>query len=366
MVVSSWDDFPVHQTAEYIRHAATSDRNFYDRYYFNMAPESGDWFAIFGLGQYPNLGTTDAFVNVRLEGEQHVVRSSKPLVDRADTSVGPIRVEVIEPLQRLRVVVEPTEHSVAMDVTWEGSGPVVEEPLQYLRSRGKVVFNTQRLAQLGRWTGTLSVGGRDLAVTADTCFGSRDRSWGVRPVGEPEPDGIRQGVNAMAGMWNYYPMQFDDHAIYYICQETAEGKRNLVQAERVWNDPSREIEDLGEPEHEHQFVPGTRELRHSTIRFPHAKIEIDCEPLLVNWLSIGTGYGMDADWRHGMYQGPDLVVQGRVLQVDEIKGLAQYGVVDHVGRFSYDGKVGYGLYEHGFFGPFPRYGMTDGGMGAPA
>jgi hypothetical protein len=66
-----------------------------------------------------------------------------------------------------------------------------------------------------------------------------------------------------------------------------------------------------------------------------------------------------------MYQGPSPVVQGKVLKVPEIMGLAQYGVVDHVGRFAYDGQVGYGLYEHGFFGPFERYGMTDGAMGAP-
>ena len=56
MSLSSWDDYPVHQAAEFIAHPATSDRNFYDRYYFNMHPSSGDWFAIFGYGQYPNLG----------------------------------------------------------------------------------------------------------------------------------------------------------------------------------------------------------------------------------------------------------------------------------------------------------------------
>ena len=75
---------------------------------------------------------------------------------------------------------------------------------------------------------------------------------------------------------------------------------------------------------------------------------------------------MDADWRHGMYQGPDLVVQGKVLSVEqEVKPLGQYGVVDHVARYSYDGNVGYGLYEHGFFGPFNRYGLTDGAAVAP-
>ena len=362
-MVTSWDDYPVHQTAEYIAHPATSDRNFYDRYYFNMHPSSDEYFAIFGLGQYPNLGVTDAFVDVRIGSEQHIVRSSAPLVDRMDTTVGPIRVEVIEPLKTLRVIVEPTEHSVAMDVTWRGIGPVVEEPRQYLRNQGRVVFDTQRLAQLGTWEGTLSVAGTDIAVTPDHCGGSRDRSWGVRPVGEPEADGIRQGTNVMAGMWNYFPMQFEDHAIYYICQERNDGYRDLVQADRVWNDGR--IEQLGAIEHEHRFHPGTRILAGSVVRFPQAGVEITCTPLLTHYLSIGTGYGMDADWRHGMYQGPEAVTNGLVLKVDDIKGIAQYGVVDQVGRFEYAGNTGYGLYEHGFFGPFERYGMTDGAMGAP-
>ena len=113
MTLSSWDDFPVHQAPELIAHPGTSDRNFYDRYYFNMYPTSAEWSAIFGFGQYPNLGVVDAFVDVRLGGAQHIVRASKPLKDRADLSVGPFHIEVLEPLHRLRVVVDPTEHDVA-------------------------------------------------------------------------------------------------------------------------------------------------------------------------------------------------------------------------------------------------------------
>ncbi len=77
MSLSSWDDYPVHQAAEFIAHPATSDRNFYDRYYFNMHPSSGDWFAIFGYGQYPNLGVVDAFIDVRHGGAQHIVRARR-------------------------------------------------------------------------------------------------------------------------------------------------------------------------------------------------------------------------------------------------------------------------------------------------
>jgi hypothetical protein len=356
MMPTSWDDYPVHQASEFIAHPATSDRNFYDRYYFNLHPCSDEYSAIFGFGLYPNLGVKDAFVTVRLGGEQHVVRASSPLGDRMDTSVGPLRVEVLEPLRRLRFVCEPTEHTVAMDVTWEGSVPAIAEPRQFLRSEGRVVFDTQRLAQTGRWSGTLSVAGRDFAVTPDRCWGVRDRSWGVRPVGEREPDGIRQGKHVMSGMWNYYPMMFEDHSIFYICHEQDDGRRPLVQSERVW--PDGRIEDLGPSEHEHVLVEGTREIASSVIRFPEAGITINCTAVLPNYLAVGTGYGLDADWRHGMYQGPETVVQGRVLQVDEIQLIARYAVIDHVGRFEYDGKVGWGLLEQAFIGPFSKYGIA--------
>ncbi len=364
-VVSAWDDFPVHQAAEWIRHVAPSDKNFYDRYYFNLHGSDDTLLAIFGMGQYPNLGVQDAFVVVRIGDEHHVVRSSRPITDRSDLSVGPFRIEVLEPLKRLRVVLEDTEHSLSMDVIWEGSGAVIPEPGQYLRSKGKIVFDTQRLAQLGSWEGSLTVGERTFEVTPDRWMGSRDRSWGVRPVGEPDQDGIRKGANVMAGMWNYFPIRFDDHNIYLINHEQPDGARMLVQAERQWHDPSRSIEELGHFEHEHHFVAGTRELTHSTITFPESGMTLECRSLLCNYLGVGTGYGLDADWRHGMWQGEELVVQGFVKPVAEVAPLGRYAVLDHVGRFEYDGNVGYGLYEQGFFGPFPRYGMTDGVMGAP-
>lgn len=47
-----------------------------------------------------------------------------------------------------------------------------------------------RYAQTGRWSGWLEVDGTRHQVTPDRWWGSRDRSWGIRPVGEPEPPGI--------------------------------------------------------------------------------------------------------------------------------------------------------------------------------
>ena len=45
-MLSGWDDFPVHQVAETIRHVGPSDRNFYDRYYFNLHGSSDELFLV--------------------------------------------------------------------------------------------------------------------------------------------------------------------------------------------------------------------------------------------------------------------------------------------------------------------------------
>jgi hypothetical protein len=357
-IVSAWDDYPVHQTAEFIRHVATSDRNFYDRYYFNMHGSTDELFAIFGFGQYPNLGVQDAFLTVRKGEDHYVVRASRPITDRMDMKTGPFDIDIIEPLKCLRFVVEPNEHDLFMDVMWTGVTPAIPEPNQFLRSEGKVVFDTQRLAQCGIWEGTLTIAGETVSITPDRWWGTRDRSWGVRPVGEQEPQGIRTGVPSMAGMWNYFPMQFDDHCIFYINHEEADGTRKLVQSERVWADGR--IEQLGRFEWEHEMQPGTRLMKRSIIRFPDAPdgpIEVRCESLLPHFFGIGSGYGLDADWRHGMYQGPDTVVQGLHKPVSEIWQLGQFAVVDHVARFEYDGHVGHGLYEQAFIGAFPKVGL---------
>ena len=108
-MLSKFDDYPVHQISDVIRFTQTSDRNFYDRYYFNMFNQTGDIFVVFGLGQYPNLAVQDGFVLVR-QGDVHdVLRASKPLGDRSDISAGPMRIEIIEGLQKMRLVVEKNE-----------------------------------------------------------------------------------------------------------------------------------------------------------------------------------------------------------------------------------------------------------------
>ena len=364
--ISSADEYPIHQNAQPVRFVGTSDRNFYDRAYFNCHACSDQLFLILGMGQYPNLGTQDAFAAVRRGDQHHVVRASRELDDRNDLGVGPFRVEVVKPLERIRVVLEPNEFAIAFELEWRGSIPVIEEPRHFLRSHGRVLFDTCRFSQTGRWSGWLQVAGEEFQVEPGSWWGNRDRSWGVRPIGEAEAPGIREGELAMQGMWNYSPMQFADHTILYLLHEDADGIRHLEEARRVWCDPTREAECLGRPEYTHKLISGTRVIEASTLHFPEAPnggFDVNVTPLLACGIGVGTGYGLDADWRHGMYQGK-LVVQGKSWDHETVWPLSQYAVIDHVARFEYAGQVGYGLHEHGFFGCFPKYGMQDAASGA--
>ena len=47
------DEYPVHQVPQPIAWPGSSDRNFYDRSYFNAHDRTGEIFLITGIGYYP-------------------------------------------------------------------------------------------------------------------------------------------------------------------------------------------------------------------------------------------------------------------------------------------------------------------------
>lgn len=353
MTISPLDEWPIHQVAMSMRHVGTSDRNFYDRSYFNAHDGTGDVFCVFGMGQYPNLGVQDAFWLVADASTHRVVRSSRALTDdRMDTTCGPLRVEVVEPLKVLRVICEPTDHGPACDMTWTGSIPAHEEPGQRMRLNERQTFDSMRYAQTGRWEGWIEVDGERREVTPDRWWGSRDRSWGIRPVGEPEPAGIQAARPLEGFWWLYAPMQFEEFSILCIRQDAPDGTPVLRQAVRVW--PDGRVDDLGEPHVDLTFRDGTREVTAATFHLVDpddgTSLDVGVEVLLPVWLGKGTGYGFDDDWRHGMWQG-DEVVQGVSYDLtDPDVAASMFGIQESVSRFTCGDHVGHGMLEWLFLG----------------
>ena len=184
------DEHPIHQAPLSLRHVPASDRNFYDRCYYNAHDRTGDIFLITGGGVYPNLGVVDAYATVRRGDTQWSVRCSDAMDERPlDLEVGPYQVEVIEPLKKLRLICDADDHGIGFDLTWDGSHPAVMEQAHLMRKGTRAILDASRFAQLGSWEGVLRVDGEEITVDPETWVGSRDRSWGIRPVGEPETPG---------------------------------------------------------------------------------------------------------------------------------------------------------------------------------
>jgi hypothetical protein len=68
-MLTKGDDFPIHQTPEPIAYAG-SDRNFYDRYFFNAYAPDGSAFAGVAYGVYPALSVADAHIAVVKDGKE--------------------------------------------------------------------------------------------------------------------------------------------------------------------------------------------------------------------------------------------------------------------------------------------------------
>src|ERR1700689_5428984 len=111
------DEYPLHQAPLSMRYVASSDRNFYDRCYFNAHDRTGDIFLVTGAGIYPQLGVKDAYAVVRRGDKQPVIRASDALNDDRGMAleVGPYRVEVVEAPQRIRLICDADSAGIGFD-----------------------------------------------------------------------------------------------------------------------------------------------------------------------------------------------------------------------------------------------------------
>lgn len=373
------DEFPIHQTPLSMQFVSSSDRNFYDRCYLNAHDRTGNVFLVTGLGVYPNLGVIDAYACVRVGDTQHAVHFSDALGDdRMSQQVGPYRVEIVDPLNELRVVCDADDLGIGFDLRWTGAFPVVQEQPHLWRTGNKAILDATRFAQVGNWAGELRVAGNTYDVTPDIWCGTRDRSWGIRPVGEPEPPGRAAAETAAdwGFWWSYLPLQFDDFAIVVIAQEDGQGNRTANDAVRVWPADSERaragkgVELLGWPRFRYRYRPGTRDAVGVTIDCQASDgsplvIEVESKGYVV--LASGCGYGSDPSWGHGQWKGRGWS-QG--IQVDmtapDVVAMMPFGVIDHIGHAvltDVDGtsREGWGLFEHATMGAHVPSGFDDFG-----
>jgi hypothetical protein len=117
----------------------------------------------FGFGKYVNRNVVDAYGGVSQGLEQWTLRASRALnSDVNSLNVGPMRYEIIEPLQQVRVVLEANEHQpIAYDLMLEGMLPCVTEEREDRRTLTgyRHSANQIRYHQIGVARGWIEVAG---------------------------------------------------------------------------------------------------------------------------------------------------------------------------------------------------------------
>jgi hypothetical protein len=309
-VLTPFDDFPIHPSADPIAHPATGDPNHYDRYWFNGHQKNGDFYFGAAMGHYPVRGVIDAAFSIVRDGVQHSVFASGAMPDDRSTVVGPIRIEVSEPMRTIRYVVEPNEHGIECDLTFRARTVAIEEPRQTRVSpQGVLTTDSTRLTQWGVWEGTVSVDGDELTVDPQEVPGTRDRSWGTRPVGEQlRLNRPRQGIQIC---WLWAPLHFGDRFTHLALHEYSDGSRWLESALVLDPLPSGAAPWGGEGVREGSNVryklayePGRREMKTAELWFDdpaEGEVHIVLDKVLT-FRMRGIGY-WHPYWSHGSNHG---------------------------------------------------------------
>ena len=333
-VLLRFDEYPCHQITASFAGVAGSDAAWNDGHYICAADQAGRVCLASTLRLYANNDVLDGFVCVRHEGRQHNIRLSRRLRPAMDElAVGPLRIELVEPMRALRLVLEENEHGIALDLMCRGGTLPYEDPAEVTRIDGRLVSERTTYELTGACEGWVQVGGRRVELDPATASFFRNHSWGYQ-AGRGGPKlyaaparGARRRVPGVR-QWMLFAMP--GHGGFYFADPSgraAAGKGAIMLADRV-------VPVTG-VEHDLRFYPGGRRLRSGMFQLTDAEGAVRrYEVTDLGWVyTQGGGYfgGFNDGLGQGVYRG-DHHVEGEVWDVSH-----PTEVVDEAGRaFEFD------------------------------
>lgn len=358
------DDYPVHQAPVPLAQTAAPAINHYDRYFFNgYSPDGSRYFAA-ALGYYPNRRVMDAAFAV-LRGDEIVsVIASRPApADPTETRVGPMQLTVEEPMRSLRLAVDFGEVGLEADARFVARTAPVEEP-RYFYASGPVAFiDYTRFTQWGCWEGRLTVDGETWDLSGGSVLGCRDRSWGIRPVGE-QPPGTSMEPQFF---WLWAPLWFQDVCLHFDVNEDGAGTRwHFVGAKVPLLD--RDEEGPSAPggtvawarwvDYSIRWRSGTRWSESCDVRMQLSDgemVEVSLEPL-ATFQMRALGY-LHPEFGHGRWHGAEVVHTER-WKVSETNPTDPFFLhCQQIVRASWGEKQGIGVLEQLAIGPHAPTGL---------
>jgi len=367
-MLSRFDDYPIHQTPEPIAHRATSDPNAYDRYWFNGVDRDARFYFGAALGLYPHQQVMDAHFSILTDGEQHALHASR-LAPRepSETVVGPLSLEVREPMRRLRLAIAPNATGIEAELEFVSRAPAVEEARARMKAGATTrnLVDMTRFTQFGTWSGWIRAGGRETRLEPSRTYATRDRSWGVRPVGAAAP-GRPADPPQVAWLWT--PIHFEDECRLLGYFQRPDGERWNADGVRVpISDAPALVAEPGAP----GFVPleplGERLVFRAGTRWIE-RAEFDARPrggepvtlaleTVLRFNMNGLGYAHPR-FGHGVWQG-ELAVEGEHWKESDLQpGNPFHQHLHNLVRARLGERRGVGLLEQILLGPHARYGFT--------
>ena len=281
-----------------------------------------------GRQLYPNAGLWRVFAAAATSEREVCLRSAPPFTLGDDPNaplVGPVRVEVVRPLEAMRLILDEPGFPLAYDLTFEARFPPKAHEPTLVERDGEVQTHSMSFFQSGYYSGTVALDGHEYAV--DRRAGFRDRSWGMR-----KHDGAPG-----RGLVVFATAEFADRALYVLFYETASGRRPytggwLMTADGV-------VDTVAGAEHDLRF--GEHWLEGGALDLEMAsgnahRLEFTTETRL--FLS-GVGYSPDPASKDPGQDDFDLTDPAVTARLE--------GQTDHGSRFLLDGEAGHGYVEIG-------------------
>lgn len=368
MILTPADEYFTHQIPLPHSVVGSTDPAWRERYVFNIHDvRDQDTMIVCGVGQYPNQDTQEAFVCLTQGKEQRNLRLSRTLLPNRDrVTVGPFRVDVEEPLRRLRLVLDENESGVTFDLTFDATMHPGLEELHFDTRRGRVTHDLIRYQQVGRCSGTLDTGDGAVDVGPDRFWATRDHSWGLRPI----PHMIQGVPPAPPQAWKFLwwaPLQFESFALHLYLYEFPNGKAQHLSA-ILCSGVGGDDEPVRIVDVQHELAWDTTAPALTLDRGRLLLTTEDGTELSVELLARpargylrGGGYGGWGDWYQGNWKGDDSS-ESETWDLSDAAMLRRYvkHSSDHLVEARCNGETGFGIVEYMVFPGYHRYPEVQG------
>jgi hypothetical protein len=313
-VLIGLDEHPLHQITNSFAGVAGSDSQWNDGHYVCFCDTEGTVCVTSNVRLYQNNDVLDGFVCLRHDGRQHNIRLSRRLRPQIDHyGVGPLRIEIVEPMRTLRFVLDENDFGIACDVLCHSTVLPYEDPVEVTRLDGRLLSERATYELVGTCEGWVDVGGRrhDLTPAASSFF--RNHSWGNQAGRGGPRHGAPRPPRRVPGVRQWVLFRSASHGGFYFFDPSgraASGKGAILFADR-----SVPVTDI---DHDLEFYAGGRRVKRGTYRLTDAEgTQRTYSFTDLGWVYCqGGGYfgGFDDRLGQGVYRG-DLHVEGEVWDV---------------------------------------------------